>query len=504
MAKAIMIQGTASSAGKSLICAGLCRIFREDGFRVAPFKAQNMALNSYITKEGLEMGRAQVMQAEAAGIEPSVLMNPILLKPNSDMGSQVIVAGEVLGNMSAKEYFAFKKSLIPQIKSAYEALAAENDIIVIEGAGSPAEINLKEDDIVNMGMAKMAEAPVLLVGDIDRGGVFAALAGTMLLLEKEEKAIVKGLVINKFRGDRQILLSGEKMIENITKVPVVGVVPFMDIALDDEDSLTNRLRQNELTGIIDIAIIRLPKISNFTDFNPLEHLAGISVRYVEELAQLKKPDLIILPGSKNTMADLIWLRQSGLEKAIQKLAAEGHLVLGICGGFQMLGQKLYDPANLENGGSMRAMALLPMETVFAEKKTRTNVTGHICVDEKTAFGPMRNARFSGYEIHLGQSYLLDQTVKPFGQIETCFAQPENRVDGLCKDNIAGTYIHGLFEEHFVTDALAALLYQRKGISPSAVQFDWRQYKEKQYQYLADQLRQSLDMEKIYGILEAGV
>ena len=307
-----MIQGTMSSAGKSLIAAGLCRIFRQDGYRCAPFKSQNMALNSFITEDGLEMGRAQVMQAEAAGIEPSVWMNPILLKPTNDTGSQVIVNGEVIGTMKARDYFAYKKKLIPDILRAYQKLEEEYDIIVIEGAGSPAEINLKQDDIVNMGMAKLAKAPVLLVGDIDRGGVFAQLLGTLLLLEEEEKQMVKGLIINKFRGDKTILDPGVVMLEEKGGIPVVGVAPYLQVQLDDEDSLTERFWMKEAAGKIDIAVIRLPRISNFTDFNALEVAKEASVRYVEHVRELQEPDLIILPGSKNTMEDLRWLRQSGM------------------------------------------------------------------------------------------------------------------------------------------------------------------------------------------------
>ena len=299
MAKAIMVQGTMSNAGKSLLAAGLCRIFKQDGYRVAPFKSQNMALNSFITKEGLEMGRAQVMQAEAAGIAPSVLMNPVLLKPTNDVGSQVIVNGEVLGNMSARDYFKYKKKLVPDIMKAYNALAAENDIIVIEGAGSPAEINLKSDDIVNMGMAKMAKAPVLLVGDIDRGGVFAQLIGTVMLLEEDEKEMVKGLIINKFRGDKTILDPGVEMLEERSGIPVVGVAPYLNIQVEDEDSLTERFETKRTVDMIDIAVIRVPRISNFTDFNPLESIQGVSLRYVKNPSELGNPDMIILPGTKN-------------------------------------------------------------------------------------------------------------------------------------------------------------------------------------------------------------
>ena len=375
MAKAIMVQGTMSNAGKSLLTAGLCRIFKQDGYKVAPFKSQNMALNSFITEEGLEMGRAQVMQAEAAGIAPSVYMNPILLKPTNETGSQVIVNGEVLGTMSAREYFAYKKNLIPEVKKAYDKLASEYDIVVIEGAGSPAEINLKQEDIVNMGMAKIAGAPVLLVGDIDRGGVFAQLIGTVMLLEEDEKEIVKGMIINKFRGDKTILDPGIAMLEEKSGIPVVGVAPYLNIEVEDEDSLTERFDGKQEVDLIDIAVIRTPRISNFTDFNALEVIPGVSVRYVKTVRELKNPDMIVLPGSKNTMEDLLWLRQNGLEAAVLKKAAEGKIIFGVCGGYQMLGETLSDPDHVEAGGQLKGMGLLPMDTIFRGAKTRTRVQG---------------------------------------------------------------------------------------------------------------------------------
>ena len=309
------------------------------------------------------------MQAEAAGIRPSVLMNPILLKPTNDVGSQVIVNGEVLGNMSARDYFAYKKKLIPDIMKAYDTLAAENDIIVIEGAGSPAEINLKQDDIVNMGMAKLAKAPVLLVGDIDRGGVFAQLIGTVMLLEDEEKEMVKGLIINKFRGDKTILDPGVEMLEERSGIPVVGVAPYLQIEVEDEDSLTERFDSQQEVGQIDIAVIRVPRISNFTDFNPFENIPGVSLRYVKHIHELKHPDMVILPGTKNTMGDLQWMRESGMEAAVLKLAAAGTVIFGVCGGYQMLGETLSDPDGVEAGGTMKGMGLLPMDTVFADGKT---------------------------------------------------------------------------------------------------------------------------------------
>ncbi|MEG0591592.1 MAG: cobyric acid synthase, partial [Lachnospiraceae bacterium] len=364
MAKAIMIQGTMSNAGKSILAGGLCRIFQQDGYRVAPFKSQNMALNSFITDEGLEMGRAQVMQAEAAGVKPSVGMNPILLKPTGDSSSQVIVNGKVEGVMTAAQYYEKKKELFPVVKQAYERLAKEYDIIVLEGAGSPAEINLKQEDIVNMGMAKIAHAPVLLVGDIDRGGVFAQIVGTLTLLEEDERELVKGTIINKFRGDRKILEPGLRMLEDRTQVPVQGVVPYFHLDIDEEDSLTERFTKKERVGLIDIAVIRFPRISNFTDLNSLEYIEEVTVRYVATPGELGNPDMIILPGTKNTMGDLLWMRQNGLEASILKYARQKP-VFGICGGYQMLGRAIADPEGVEGKGTISGMGLLPITTTFA-------------------------------------------------------------------------------------------------------------------------------------------
>ena len=323
MARNLMIQGTMSNAGKSIITAGILRVLKQDGYSVAPFKSQNMALNSYITADGLEMGRAQVMQAEAAGISPCVEMNPILLKPTSDVGSQVIVNGIPLKNMPAKEYFQYKKQLIPDILEAYNKLASAYDIIVLEGAGSPAEINLKKDDIVNMGMAKLVDAPVLLVGDIDRGGVFAQLVGTIMLLEEEERRRVKGLVMNKFRGDKRILEPGIKQLYDICPIPVAGVIPYVKLDIDDEDSLASRIEPSVYNAHMsdeqfDIVVIRVPHISNFTDFNALERIEEVNLRYADKAEQIGNPDLIILPGSKNTINDLKWLRKNGMEAQIIK------------------------------------------------------------------------------------------------------------------------------------------------------------------------------------------
>lgn len=503
MAKAIMIQGTASNVGKSLVVAGLCRIFHQDGYRVAPFKSQNMALNSYITKEGLEMGRAQVMQAEAAGIEPSVLMNPILLKPTTDTGSQVIVNGEVLGNLSAREYYRRKKEFIPAVLDAYQKLCQQNDIIVIEGAGSPAEINLKQDDIVNMGLAQLVKSPVLLVGDIDRGGVFASLAGTLLLLEESERQLVKGMIINKFRGDVGILKPGLDMIEEITQKSVLGVLPYLSLDVCDEDSLSERLNQKEEKGLLDIAIIRLPRISNFTDFDVLTSCEEIGIRYVTTLEQLKNPDMIILPGTKNTMEDLLWLRQSGLEAGLLKQASRGTVLFGICGGFQMLGEELCDPDNMEHGGTLRGMGLLPMVTTFQKEKTRTQIEGTF--GEVTGIlSQLSQTPVQGYEIHMGQSKLVGEC-DSFGKIEQRNGESSDSPLGYCRGNIYGSYVHGILDGRETVESLMKSLAEWKGINIEYISsIDPQEYKKKQYNKLADSIRESLDMKRIYAILEKGV
>lgn len=502
MAKAIMIQGTMSNAGKSLLAAGLCRIFKQDGYKVAPFKSQNMALNSFITAEGLEMGRAQVMQAEAAGIPPTVAMNPILLKPTNDVGSQVIVNGEVLGTMSARDYFAFKHTLVPQVQKAYDSLAEEYDIIVIEGAGSPAEINLKQEDLVNMGMAKMAKAPVLLVGDIDRGGVFAQLIGTVMLLEEDEQKMVKGLIINKFRGDKTILEPGVKMLEERAGISVVGVAPYLDIQVEDEDSLTERFDGNQEVDLIDIAVVRLPRISNFTDFNPFESIPGVSLRYVRNRGELKNPDMIILPGTKNTMEDLLWMRQNGLEGAILKEAAKGKIIFGVCGGYQMLGEVLSDPGHVEAGGEMKGMGLLPMETVFREGKTRTRVNGQF-QKLQGPLKPLSEIKLEGYEIHMGESKVLSKA----GSV-TCITDQvtgEHKAEGACCNNVYGSYVHGIFDKEEVAKKIVEAIGAVKGIDVTEMtSVDFQTFKETQYDLLAAGLREHLDMKRIYQILEEGI
>lgn len=497
-----MIQGTMSNAGKSLLCAGLCRIFKQDGYRVAPFKSQNMALNSFITEDGLEMGRAQVVQAEAAGVAPQVEMNPILLKPTNDVGSQVIVNGEVLKNMSAREYFAYKKQLIPDIMKAFHKLEEENDIIVIEGAGSPAEINLKKDDIVNMGLAKMVDAPVLLVGDIDRGGVFAQLLGTLMLLEDDEKERVKGLVINKFRGDKTILDPGVEMLEERSHIPVVGVAPYLDIQVEDEDSLTERFDRKQEVDLIDIAVIRVPRISNFTDFNPFESIPGVSLRYVQHVSELKNPDMIILPGTKNTMEDLLWMRVNGLEATVLKEAARGKIIFGICGGYQMLGETLSDPHHVEAGGTIKGMGLLPMDTVFAENKTRTRVSGKF-LDLDGELAALSGAELEGYEIHMGET-VLKENAGHCVSIEDHVSGAVKEDGAYCK-NVCGTYVHGVFDREDVAEAIVRALGEKKGLDVSEMTgVDFAAFKETQYDILAAELRKHLDMKKIYDILEQGI
>ena len=500
MAKAIMVQGTMSNAGKSLLAAGLCRIFKQDGYRVAPFKSQNMALNSFITKEGLEMGRAQVMQAEAAGIEPSVLMNPILLKPTNDVGSQVIVNGEVLGTMSARDYFAYKKKLVPDIMKAFDALAAENDIIVIEGAGSPAEINLKKEDIVNMGMAKMAKAPVLLVGDIDRGGVFAQLYGTVELLEEDERKMIKGLIINKFRGDKTILDPGVEMLESKCRIPVVGVAPYLNIQVEDEDSLTERFDRPQEVGMIDMAVIRVPRISNFTDFNPLESIPGVSLRYVQHPSDLKNPDVIFLPGTKNTISDLLWMRQNGLEARVLKHSAQNKPVFGICGGYQMLGIEISDPTGEEYGGTVQGMGLLDTKTVFRPEKHRTRVHGTFG-EMKGILKEMEGLPFEGYEIHMGET-ILDEHASGLITLENdSDTLQQGHPDGSQKENVYGCYVHGIFDSPEMSGGFLSALLKEKGYDPETVQaVDWKSYKEEQYDKLADIVRASLDMKEIYRII----
>ncbi|MBR6967581.1 MAG: cobyric acid synthase [Ruminococcus sp.] len=489
MAKAIMLQGTMSNVGKSFLTAALCRIFRQDGYSVAPFKSQNMALNSYIAPDGAEIGRAQALQAEAAGIEPSALMNPVLLKPTTDVGSQVIVNGRVRGNMRAAEYFRRKRELIPDIMSAYSALARQYDIIVIEGAGSPVELNLKADDIVNMGLARLVKAPVLLVGDIDRGGVFAQLIGTLQLLEEEERSMVKGLVVNRFRGDISLFRDGIDILEQRSGKRVAGVVPYIDCDIDDEDSLSEKLMQTTADGLIDIAVIRLPKISNFTDVDVFRQYKGVSVRFAGRVAALGKPDIIIIPGTKSTVEDMRWLRSSGLEEAVMNCIAAGIPVFGICGGYQIMGKSISDPLGSESGGSISGMGLLDCDTVFGTEKRQTRVTGRFGA-VGGFFSCLSGAEFYGYEVHMGETAGGDCALTDCG--------------GSFAENAAGCYVHGIFDSAEVSERLIRRLYEKKGLSFDSEAVDRREYRSAQLDILADSVRKALDMEMIYRILEEGV
>lgn len=480
MSKKLMVLGTCSNAGKSLIAAGICRILKNRGYKVAPYKSQNMALNSFITEDGLEMGRAQVVQAEAAGVKPDVRMNPILLKPNSDTGSQIILHGEVYGNYTAALYYEEKEFFEREAVKALEELEKDFDYIIMEGAGSASEINLKSKDIVNMGLAKKVDAPVIIVGDIDRGGVFGALAGTMLLFDDEERELVKGVIINKFRGNIDILKPGLEMIEDIIKRPVLGVVPYMEVDIDDEDSLSMKEKGTKVSGFIDIVVIRTPRISNFTDFNAFEQFEGVGVRYVKSPREIGDPDMIIIPGTKSTMGDLKWLRETGMETRIQKHASKGKPVFGICGGYQMLGQYLKDEHGVEGGGEMKGIGLLPHSTEFSESKTRKSQIGKLA-NVNGIFKGLSGMEYEGYEIHMGIS-------PGFGNI-------------INEGNVYGTYIHGIFDRSEISTEIINSLMKSKGIEISHKDvIDMDKYKEKQYEILAENLEKAIDVDKLLAVL----
>ncbi len=490
-----MIQGTASSVGKSVLCAALLRILRQDGLRAAPFKAQNMALNSFVTKDGREMGRAQVTQAQAAGMEPDVRMNPVLLKPTGDRRSQVIVDGRAVGSMTAMEYQRYKPQLRERIKATYEALENEVDCVVIEGAGSPAEINLREGDIVNMAMAKAADAPVILVGDINLGGVFASLLGTVMLLTEEERARVKGVIINKFRGDVKILEPGLRMLEERIGIPVLGVVPWMDVELEDEDSVTERFHRASGQGDLDAAVVRLPHISNFTDFQALTLQPGVRVRYAEKPEELENADLIILPGTKNTMEDLMSLRNRGMDAPVIRHARKGGMVMGICGGYQMLGNTLRDPDHVESRVPEAAgLGLLDMDVTFAPEKRTVQSTG-IVQCTSGWLKALQGMLLDGYEIHAGRN--------AFGPESVPWLTINGETDGVCnpEGNVIGTYLHGIFDDGQFFSALAAHIRKQKGLSETQAPVQtMEQFREKEFDRIADIVRASVDMEAICRII----
>ncbi|MDO4789175.1 MAG: cobyric acid synthase [Johnsonella sp.] len=495
MAKSIMIQGTMSNAGKSFLTAGLCRVFMQDGYRVAPFKSQNMANNSYITKEGLEIGRAQAVQALACGIEPSAKMNPILLKPGSDTGTQVILGGKPYAKMSAMEYFKHKKSLIPEILRSFEELGQDHEIIVIEGAGSPAEINLNENDIVNMGLAKLVSSPVLLVGDIDRGGVFASLYGTVKLLGREERKYIKGLLINKFRGDIALLKPGLRMIEEILGIPVLGSIPMAKIELEDEDSLSLPEKKREAEGEIDIAVIRLPRISNFTDFDILARTKGVGLRYIEDMRLLGSPDLIIIPGTESSTGDLLWMRENGLERKIVEAASRGTVILGIGGGFQMLGRRIEEGRDAKDQRKVRGMGLLDAESFLEPQKGGKSFHGVLRWKEGKKF------LIRGYELSAGRTRNSGRERELFDG-----ASDEERSMGIASADadVFGIALHGIFENKEFARELLSFLCRKKGIESSFRIEDASVYREREFDKLASLLREHLDMEKIYEIMDKGM
>lgn len=496
MARVIMVQGTMSNVGKSVVTAALCRAFTRDGYRVAPFKSQNMALNSYVTEDGLEMGRAQAVQAECCLRKPEVSMNPILLKPTTDMGSQIIVNGKVIGNMSAREYFAYKKRLVPQILDAYKKLEKENDIIVVEGAGSPAELNLKTEDIVNMGLAKMLKAPVLLVGDINPGGIFAQLYGTVSLLEKEEQEMIRGMIINKFRGDKGILKPGLAILEEKCKVPVLGVLPYHHLDIEEEDSMSRRFGQKYTNkALIQIGVVHLPHISNYTDFMPFETMENVKLHYITAKDDFEKMDMIVVPGTKSTMADLRWMKESGIAAKIQRLHAQGTLVCGICGGYQILGEAIEDTKGVEGFGRMEGLGILPVATRFVTQKH--TIQSHAMIKQKGIFASATNSVVDGYEIHMGETRHL---IKDTELLENSTGDA-----GCYVKNAFGTYFHGIFENSGFMEMVLKELYLRKGIElENSSMMNFREYKEGQYELLGKWAKDNLDMKQIYDILWKGL
>ena len=495
-AKALMVLGTGSGVGKSFVAAGLCRILSDLGVRVAPFKAQNMSNNSFVTEEGLEMARAQGVQAECARVTPTVHMNPVLLKPASDNGSQVIVQGKVIGSMRADEYYGLREKMLAAIQDSYEKLSQEYDWLIIEGAGSPAEINLKALDIVNFRVAEMADAECLLVGDIDRGGVFAWILGTLALLDESERKRVAGFVINKFRGDRTLLDPGLRMLENLSGIKVLGVLPYqLDLWLEEEDVVDlEKKRGGGNKDSLDIAILLLPRISNATDFQILAEEPGVSVRMVRRLEEFGDPDLLILPGTKATMADLEHLKKQGFDRKIEKYAREGGRLLGICGGLQMLGERIEDPMTGESGKrSAAGLSPLPIQTQFFTEKIVRRAVGRI---ETEIFSYPVKGEVLGYEIHMGQT-LLGEGVRPL--MEIVYGKASDwRPDGVisASGRILGTYLHGLFDEAGFRASFLDALWKSTGKTRpagSASLPSMKEMRERNYNRLAALLREHLDL-----------
>lgn len=496
--RALMVQGTGSDAGKSVLTAALCRIFVQEGYRVAPFKAQNMALNSFVTQEGGEIGRAQAVQAQAARVEPSVHMNPVLLKPREDVSAQVIVQGIPVGNLEAGEYLGFKKELIPKVRESLEYLKSHYDLVILEGAGSPAEINLREHDLVNMAAAREAGAPVLLAADIDRGGVFASVVGTLALLEEEERDRVKGIIINKFRGQRDRLQPGLDQLEALAGKPVIGVIPyFTGFRLPEEDTYLPRERGGPGGGEagVDIALLHLPHIANFTDFDPLEEVPGVRVRYIKAPEEMGKPDALIIPGSKNTIEDLAFLWERGWARQVISYARQGGTVVGICGGYQMLGQEIVDPMGTESRlKGIQGLGLLDTRTRFYGQKVTCQVRGRVLGSGEEV---------NGYEIHMGKTS-LGKGDRPFLEILRRGREGVRELDGATREDglVFGTYLHGLFDLVPFRVTFINRLRAKKGLAPLEAGKVKSQFEiwEQSYEKLADLVRQNLDLDFIRRLL----
>ncbi|MBB5336163.1 cobyric acid synthase [Pectinatus brassicae] len=506
MTKYIMLQGTSSHVGKSILTTALCRIFFQDGINIAPFKAQNMALNSYVTEDGKEMGRAQIAQAEAAGLTPRVEMNPVLLKPTGNSCSQVVLMGKAVGNMSAKEYHqGYSLKAFDTVKEALGKLQNEFEMLAIEGAGSPAEVNLKDNDIVNMRIAKYLQAPVLLIADIDRGGALASLVGTLELLDDEEKALVKGLIINKFRGDIKLLEPALKFLEEKTGKPVLGVVPYLEnLGIDDEDSvsLDDKKMLVNPNAPLKIAVIRTPKISNFTDFDALSREEDVCIYYVSSAEELGAPDIIILPGSKNTTEDLLYLRESGIEDKLRLAHAANIPIIGICGGYQMLGIKICDPYHTESKyDEVDALGFLPMITTFAKEKVTSQVKAQ-SMDWEFLGETHSFTELNGYEIHMGVTEFTEKVKHPF-IINIRNGEEINKIDGASTADglVLGSYIHGIFDNDDYRRTLLNILRNKKGLPPLAQTENYAAQKQAAFNRLAQTVRNALDMDKLKEIIE---
>lgn len=498
MAKTLMIQGTGSGVGKSIITAALCRAFYREGHKVTPFKAQNMSLNSYVTEDGGEIGRAQVYQAEACGIAPHVAMNPILLKPSADNNSQVIVMGKVMGQRNAKDYYANRPNYIKEVEQAFDYLKSKYELIIMEGAGSPAEINLRQHDMVNMAMAEMADAPVLIVGDIDRGGVFAWMKGTLDLLTETEQQRVRGFIINQFRGDIDLLKPGITQFEEMTGKPVLGVIPFdAELYVDEEDAIPHHSSPfiNSGKGVVDVAIVQLPHIANFTDFSPLVSDPGVAVRYVRSPVQAGRPDLLILPGTKNTIGDMQFIKEMGWDQYTKSFHEEGGMILGVCGGFQILGTRLSDPDHIESPiDEIDGLGFIQATTIMEhEKITRRRIRPTL---PSSIFE--QGLEVDGYEIHSGRTQFHKEYPLLF--------QPSNGDChyslGLCNEEgtVIGTYLHGFLDNDPIREAFLNYIRKQRNLPPPVKKFNYREFRSRHLDRLANLVTQSIDMNEVKRII----